>query len=191
METERLFHEVDQAISTWSSCGEKQLLSGVRLICPTPHIAPEAWLHVLYPPVTIEDISRLETDLRASLPKDFRDFLLRANGLELFSNNITVWGIRGKLSRSGDKAWQPFDLRSHNRSSDRPYGSPNSIVYFGSVGRGENRCFFEPRGPSYIVGVTNRHDYQPSNYWPDFGNWLLDGIRKMKHKFNSAGIMVL
>ncbi len=185
-----LFDEVVATISRWSGNDDKVLSTGVRLICPTPSVAPEAWLHVLFPPATGEDITTVEEALDVSLPTDFREFLVTANGLRLFSNNISVWGIRQDMSRNGDAAWPPFDLRSHNRKSDRPEGSPSNIVYFGSTGRGQSWSFFDLRDGSYVVGITDRHKYRPEKYWPNFASWLIEQVGTLKVGFNADGTMI-
>jgi hypothetical protein len=65
MDDEKLFNEVVRTISKWSPKGEKLLSNGVRLICSTPQIAPEAWLHILYPPLAPEKIEGMEKKLSA------------------------------------------------------------------------------------------------------------------------------
>lgn len=185
----KLFDEVVRIMSKWSPKGEKWLSNGVRLICPTPHVAPEAWLHVLYPPLASEKIEGLEKKLGISLPQDFKDFLLRANGLEMFSYRISVFGVRKNMARTGDEAWQPFDLVDHNYDTMCPDDSPEDVVYFGSAPDGASWCFFEFDGESYRVGKTDRHSFRPTSYWSDFGSWLLDEMRSAEMLFNSNGEM--
>jgi hypothetical protein len=79
------FDLILQTIQKCSHEGEKLLSNGVRLICPTRDVAPEAWLHVLYPPLKIKELEELEKRLMIPIPEDFKQFLLQANGATLFS----------------------------------------------------------------------------------------------------------
>jgi hypothetical protein len=188
MSSEKLFNEVVRIISKWSPKGEKILPNGARLICPTPHVAPEAWLHVLFTPLTTEKIEEMEKKLGMQLPNDFKNFLHKTNGLALFSYCIKIWGVRQTMARSGSAAWQPHDLIDHNYESERPNGSPKGIIYFGSTENGSSWCFFEFNKDGYHVGKTNRSNYHPDSYWPDFGSWLLSEMASLEKVFDANGI---
>jgi hypothetical protein len=185
--SEKLFSEIMQTISKWSSKGEKVLSTGVRLVCPTPHVAPEAWLHVVFPPLAPEKIAETEKKLAAALPEDFKKFLLQANGLALFSYQLDVFGVRETWVRTGDVAWQPFDLVDHNYETERPAGSPAEVIFFGGV-ESSDWCFFEFHEGKYRVGKTSREIFRPSAYWKDFASWLLSEISALEKRFDSDGV---
>jgi SMI1 / KNR4 family (SUKH-1) len=191
MHTRVLFDEVVRTMCRWSSNGERQLYTGVRLICPTPQVAPEAWLHVLYPPATPEAIRSAEMKLGIPLPEDYKSFLLSANGFVMFSYRLAVWGIKKSMARTGDEAWQPYDLVNHNQETNRPEGSPSNLLYFGSTENGATRCFFELNDGTYRVGKTSHNSYHPDGYWPHFGSWLLDQMRSLEILFDSSGAMIV
>ena len=187
VEAEALFNEVVRLMSRWSPKGEKVTANGVRLICPTPHVGPEAWLHVLFPPLAPGKVAEMEGRLGLPLPADFKDFLLRANGLMLFTYRVSVWGLRETMSRRGDAAWQPHDLVDLNYETERPDGSPDDVVFFASADDGASWCFFEFAGEGYRIGKTDRHNFTPGAYWPDFGSWLIDEARASEPLFDSDG----
>lgn len=189
MDSEKLFREVVRTTTKWSAKGEKLLSNGVRLICPVPHVAPEAWLHVLFPPLFPAETETMEKNLGILLPNDFKRFLQQTNGLELFSYRVSIFGLRKNFAREGDEAWQPFNLVSHNREGDRPDGSPANVIYFAADDGGDSWCFFEPDGEGYRVGKTDRHNFRPTTYWPDFAAWLLDEIESIEMLFDSDGVM--
>lgn len=91
------------------------------------------------------------------------------------------------MARSGDKAWQPYDLLDHNSGAERPAYSPEDVIFFASADEGRNWCFFEFDDESYRVGKTDRHHFRPDAYWSAFGNWLLDEIRSLALLFNADG----
>src|SRR5262245_4614583 len=191
MDSETLFEEVARTMSKWAAEGEYLLSNWVRLILHTPNVAPKAWLHVLYPPLAPKKIEGMEKKLGVALPNDFKDFPRRANGVQMFSYHISIWGVRKNYARTGDEAWQPYDLVDHNLDTELPDNSPEDVVYFANADEGDSWCFFEFYGESYRVGKTDRHDFHPGSYWSDFGSWLLDEIRSLEILFNSNGEMVL
>jgi hypothetical protein len=185
MDSEELFNRIIKTVNKWAPKGVKVLPTGVRLICPTPLVAPEAWLHVVFPNLSPIEIDTMEKKLGMLLPNDFQQFLLQANGLHLFSYRISIFGLRKTWAREGDEAWQPFNLVSHNYKNDRPHGSPTNVLYFGTYD--DSWCFFELDGDSYRVGMTDRHHFRPTVYWPDFGTWLIDGTRYLESLFDGDG----
>ncbi|HKV38495.1 MAG TPA: hypothetical protein VJX67_04715 [Blastocatellia bacterium] len=56
------FDELLAIAEKWASCGERLLPNGSRLICPTPHVAPEAWFHQIYWPAAEAEILKGEKD---------------------------------------------------------------------------------------------------------------------------------
>lgn len=187
MDSDELYNEIIKVVSQWSAQGERILPNGTRLICPMPQVAPQAWLHVLFAPLTGAEIDRLQKDLHRVLPYDFREFLLRANGLELFSSRISIFGVRRSWDRHSDESCEPFDLVSHNEESDRPSASPSKLIYFSATDGGNTWCFFEMDGDEYRIGKTDRHDFSPIAYWPHFNTWLLDEIKLQEILFDSQG----
>jgi hypothetical protein len=190
MDSENLFNAIIQTISRWSSRGEKLLPNGTRLICPTPNIAPDAWLHVVFSPLAPEKIKEVEKKLGTTLPGDFKGFLLRTNGLMLFSCHIDIWGARETMARTGDDVWQPYDLVDHNFKTERPDGSPDNAVFFGSTDNGDSWSFFEFAGKRYRVGKTARNNFHPVSYWADFNSWLLDESKSLERLFDSRGVRI-
>ena len=180
------FDEPIRILERWATRGEKLLENGTRLICPTPHIAPQAWLHVLFPPLSDEGVRQLAELSGFDLPDDFRSFLQRSNGARLFSE-ISIWGRRRSYVRVGDDAWQPYDLLDHNTASMLPAGSPSTVLYFGGDDRGSNWCYFEGYEGGYRVGETLRNDFSPIQYWPGFSQWLRERIDTYSSLYDAEG----
>jgi hypothetical protein len=168
---------VIESVLHWASQrGEKLLDNGVRLVEPAPDIAPKAWRHIVYPPITENEILGIETTLRQRLPQDLREFYKNYNGISLFGGGVTIWGKRQDYVREGDGMWQPFDLVQHNAAGNRPSGSPYQLIYFGSSERGSNRLFFEP--DSGEIGKTSAYSFTEIVRWPNFKAFILSEIAK-------------
>lgn len=115
---------VDQA----RGLGERALDSGTRLIGHVPHVAPEAWLHALYPPLSEDGIAAVEESLSFPLPADYAAFLRIHNGLRVFSGDLWLGGRRTSYSRVGDAAWQPFDLVLHHEEFTKALNGEELVI---------------------------------------------------------------
>lgn len=171
---DRIIRKIEGVLLKSVPNGHKRLTNGTRLFGRAPEIGPEAWYHLVFAPLNTSQIRGIEKALHQSLPGDFEFFLNRYNGISMFGNQINIWGKRSSWNRSGNNIWQPFDIVSHNRPGERPKGSPYTIVYFGSVSRGNRWVFFQPSNGT--VGRTDRRDYLPECLWPDFESWMLDEL---------------
>lgn len=72
----------------------RHLDTGARYIRHQPERAPLAFLHSLYPPVSEELLFDVEHRI-GTLPKDYRSFLMRANGAALFEGIFYLYGCTG------------------------------------------------------------------------------------------------
>ena len=73
---------------------ESQSTSAI-LIGKAPHIAPEAWLNTLYPPLSKNDVQALEKELGMEIPIDYKKFLLDvSNGLDILVGTFCLDGLR-------------------------------------------------------------------------------------------------
>lgn len=183
-----VFNDVLFVVERWASRGERILANGARLICPTPQVAPKAYLHVLYAPLSSESIRELDAEFEMRFPKSFQELLRRSNGLDLFSGFLSIWGVRKSWARTGDEGWQPYDIVYHNRGlgAPQPNGS-QPVVNFGSSADGENWCFFEQLENGYRVGETPRHEFAPIRYWPNFETWIREQLAELEVLFDEEG----
>ena len=72
----------------FTSLGEKYMANGTHLIGRAPHIAPMAWLHAIYPPLTNNEIKELELLLKTNLSGGYNEFLLISNGLTVYCGTL-------------------------------------------------------------------------------------------------------
>ena len=110
--------------------GEKRLKNGTYLIGQAPHIAPNAWLHSIYPGLNLNEIKELENILDKPIPECYRSFLEKSNGLKIFNTTFCLDGLRRSYSRGLDDVWQPFDIRLPN-ISERPKNAEDFFFFIG------------------------------------------------------------
>jgi hypothetical protein len=186
------FSELFSIVEKWAGRGERRLKNGTKLICPVVHGASQSWLHVIFAPAQAEELQAAQDLCGMAFPTDLYAFLLRSNGMSLFSGCVKIWGIRKSYVRVGDDSWQPLEIADHNASGQTPQGSPSSLVFFASIGRGAEWCFLEPTPNGHRVGKTDsRKAFSPTGYWPDFWSWLLEQAHWLEGLFSEDGTQLI
>src|SRR5258706_14700655 len=82
--------------------GRRTLPNGTELIGRVPHVAPQAWFHTIYGPLSEEGIAEIERILEKPLPTILKRFFTLANGLNVYSDELAIYGLRSDYSRTGD-----------------------------------------------------------------------------------------
>ncbi len=101
-------------LDKWSNGGIKLLNNGTKLISRAPHVASQAWLHIIYASLINSQIELIRTAISIEIPNDLIEFWGYANGVNLFSDSISIWGLRTSYVRTGEDAYQPYDITSLN-----------------------------------------------------------------------------
>jgi hypothetical protein len=76
----KLIDAIESLVSGAIPYGSRITSLGSRLHGHVPHVAPEAWFHVLHKGLDKKEIDGLQDSLGISIPDDFRNFLAYANG---------------------------------------------------------------------------------------------------------------
>ncbi len=171
--------------------GSRILDDGTMLIRKLPARADgwfsEAYSHEIYAGLTDELIDRLEAGIHLKLPPDLRSFYHQANGLCLFSDSLSIKGLRENYRRH-TSVRLPVSLEYGN-VIDRPNGTvPGEVrqVRFGFFSDdpgaevamnldGDRRVYAYPR---YEPGPVLYH-------WPDLQTFLSSEVERMIMAFKA------
>jgi hypothetical protein len=163
--------------------GTRTTVMGARLVGHAPHVAPEAYLHVIFPPLNEADLDALEAEVGRPLPIDYRAVLRLANGLSLFSGSLSIYGRRTSSARTGDAARQPFSATTPNKF-ERPRGLTEDAVVVGG---------YSDDGSLVYVGATgevcrcSRDSASPLNRWRDLPAMLTHESNRLATCFDETG----
>ena len=169
-------------ISVAEVLGARTTASGTRLVGHVPHVAPEAYLHIVFPPLDGVRLSALEQAIGRPVPPAYRRLLSITNGLDLFSSSLSIYGHRTSYARAGDAARQPFSAVVPN-TAERPPGIPNDAVVVGGYGRDGSQIYV-------LDGAVYRCDRDngaPLNMWPDLFSMLVTEARRLATHFDASG----
>jgi hypothetical protein len=158
--------------------------NGTLLTGHVPHVGPDAWLHVVYAPLTVPQLGEVEGTIKRALPAPYRALLLQANGLSLFSGSLSLYGLRTDMRRSGEAVWQPFSIGTPN-TVERPPDAAEGSVFFGGYRADGSRVYLDAQGPQ--VHRCSRTSSVALNSWPDLSTFLLDELTRLAAHFDEVG----
>jgi SMI1 / KNR4 family (SUKH-1) len=178
------YDELLNLLNSARAFGFQRLETGVELIGHVPHVAPQAYFHQLYPPLTSDEIDALENRLRLPFPLDFRDLLLHTNGMTLFSSHLRVFGARFSYVRQGLNAWQPLGIEQPN-IQERPADAPSDALFIGSYFWDGSRIYMT--GSPAMAIRARRGSSVPLNSWPGLWEMLISEARRLAALFDDKG----
>jgi hypothetical protein len=164
--------------------GSRTLNDGTELIGRAPHVAPEAWLHILFGGLTPVQVDRVQELIRRPLPGEYAQFLLRFNGLSLFSGALSIDGLRWNYARTGDAAWQPFSVEDPN-VLERPRGADPTSVFVGGHAADGSLLYMTPPDPR--VYRCSRTSPTVLNSWPGLQEMLSAEAARLAALFDAQG----
>lgn len=178
----REFSEIMAVLETASALGWRMLPDGTQLIGRVPHVAPEAWLHQVFRPLSPEEIAQLERRLRRPVPQDYRELLLSANGLGVFSDSLSLDGLRKNYARTGDDRWQPYSIETPN-VFERPRDAEEDCFFIGGYRYDGSLLYL--RGKE--VFRCARRSAKPLNHWAGLWDMLAREVLRLASLFDAHG----
>ncbi len=172
------FQQVFSILKKASAFGELKTAYGTTLLGRAPHLAPNAWLHQLYQPLTSSEVADLESEVAIPFPESFKEFLELSNGIKVFSNGLAVYGLRASFERGSGESWRPFSIISPNLHS-RPAGLSRDDLIIGSVSEADSFYLCINRKTEVVFRCRMREDATPLETWPSFGEMLLREVRRL------------
>jgi hypothetical protein len=160
------FERLVSKIDAYRVLGFKTLQNGVVLVGHIPHIAPEAYLHTLYPRLSTSEIDTLERIVGSAIPAEFILFLQRTNGADLFLSSLAIHGLRKSYTRSGDDARQPYALELIN-VQERPRKAKASYFFVGTYRLDGSLVFMDTVDQQ--VFHCSKSCGKIRGTWPNFG----------------------
>jgi hypothetical protein len=181
---DRALREVRAAVEQARTFGYRQLSDGTELVGHTPHVGPDAWFHVVFPPIAPATIDQVEHEIGRSLPGPYREFLQAMNGVSLFAGSMSLYGHRRNFQRTGDAVWQPFSIRTPN-TVERPRDAAAHLVFVGGYKADGSRLYID--GETLQVHLSLRESTGPVATWKSFSTFLEEELARLRHFFDDKG----
>jgi hypothetical protein len=186
--------QIFTVLKKWGHKGIKVFPDGATLIGQIPCVSIEClsariryltWFHEIYAGLTAESIGMLQDKLGKMLPNDYVDFLQCANGINVFSNSLEIFGWRVSLDRTGYETILPFDLVSANGEEFRKI--PENWLYFGGYSWDGSLMLYDLSKSNSNVYRCECDSMKLLQEWPDLWTWLNTEIERLSRLFDENG----
>mgnify|MGYP001238724586 CR=1 FL=1 len=175
-------------LDRWRNHPVRRLANGTELICPVPHVAPEAWLHEIHGRLDYVAINALEREFKRPIPKALREFYKEANGLHLFSDEISVYGRRTSFDRNGEGTHQPYCLVTQNGAGERFPGCPNEFVFIGGYSDDGSNVAITSTESQEVLRLEPATGREIAR-WPSIWVWICSEADRYDALFDDEGRM--
>lgn len=180
------YNELVDIISKRETLGYKKIeTNGSKLFGHVPHIAPDAWFHILYAPLSDKKIKELENKINIKFPPSFIDFLKFTNGISLFSGEIIIYGLRENYNRTGDDIWQPFDIDVPN-VEERLKDAKDTYLFIGSYYDDGTKLFIDCIDEK-VYRCESDISSNILNVWNNFDEMLISEVKRLEKLFDEKG----
>ena len=175
---------VMEAASRAARFGTATSDNGARMFGHVPFVAPQAWFHILFPPLDEAALGQLERSLMRPIPGPYRDLLRVTNGLHLFGGELALYGRRTDYSRKPEIRL-PFDLTDPN-VHERPRAADPSWFIFSFYQEDGSPAYMDPKDNRVYRG--SRDLTRPRlNQWSSLDDYLEQEIGRMAPLFDERG----
>lgn len=177
--------DVEAMLMRWSNLGVEKQRNGTCLIARVPDVAPLAWLHEMYSPLSPDEINALELRLGRRLPDEYRRFLEFSNGLNAFSDRLKIFGMPRSRNRFSPSAREPYDLPLETLHT-RALPSMN-LLCFGGVRDEFLYCDWKSDKSRGVFASRKSAISKPTRSWPGFWEMLRDEVATFSASFDEWG----
>jgi hypothetical protein len=179
------YGQILDLLRTYDYLGKEEYPDGAALIGKAPHIAPLAWLHKIYAPLSNGQIQQLEATLRVKIPEDYEAFLKVSNGLGVFQK-MNLYGYRSNYQRTVEAAQvQPFDILRPN-IWERPSNAGPHVFYIGGYTAGNGAWIYLDANDN-TVHLCERWQATSRYHWDSFVDFLGSEINRLMPLFDKEG----
>jgi hypothetical protein len=181
------------ALRPWQAGGWIEPEGGGLAVCHRPQVAPMAYLHLVYPPLSEAAIDAADEHYSRPIPAAYRAFLGCANGCRLFEG----FDLGGSLLQNdgaehidrslANVLGHPISL-SYGNSVERPSGLSETVLIIGGMTGWNARgaLAMTQAGDVALVHPDDGHDVAVR--WPSLEAMLLSEIERRGAMFDAAGV---
>ena len=184
-----MIEDILKRMTGWERLGTKESQDGSKIIGHIPRDYPEAYLHGFFAPKNDEEWR----SYGMKLPEDLTLFYRKCNGLRIFLDSISIYGIRSNYNRDSSAQFQPFDLKSHNKEHRNVWHPfPEEVedlrVFFGSYTWDGSGIYMRTNAPE--VYRVLRGDSNPVNSWSNLGSFLIKEYERLDALYDLNGYRI-
>ena len=149
-----------------------------------PWIAPQAYLHVVFKPADRVTLGEIGSSLK--LPQSWQDTLAAQNGAILYSDAISIFGVRSPtalLNRGDVFEMPPYSIVDENRNW--PVKPIERFVVIGGYGYDGTRAVLD-RDSGSVLAIPRKSEKALCR-WPDPDAWIKEELNRLSLLFDREG----
>lgn len=175
--------KLERLTEAYSNDRDRVLADGTRCI---GHLKLHRFTHIIHPPLSVVEITHLQERLGHSIPAELIDFYAHHNGMTLFQDELSIYGLRRSYSRQiGNALAEPLDLAHANQLDRAKYLDPQ-LVEFAFCSAGDGSIFAMTHGRPEVTKLT-REGEKVLATWPSLGDCILDEFDRLKAWWDNGG----
>ena len=160
--------------------------SGAMLFDRAPLVGPEAWVHSVYPVLTESELNMFQKQLDLQIPEEYLVFLTEcSNGLSLYLDSLSLYGIRKNIGRNIENVWQPYSIFTPN-VEERISNADPKLFFFGGYNWDGSLLYFDQS--TNLIHRCSNESIEPLNTWSNFGLWLSSEVNRISLLFYPNGV---
>ncbi|MBV8326530.1 SMI1/KNR4 family protein [Chryseobacterium sp.] len=178
--------EINELIYKFSNLGLDSSSDGAMMIGRAPFKGPEAWLNIIYPRVSEEELALLEKELYTIIPESYKIFLINySNGGNFLSSTLSLDGLRRRLTRDPKaNSRQPFSIITPN-VYERPENAKDSYFFIGGYQWDGSLLYIDK--DTNMVHCCGLDDATSKVHWNSFEDMLLSELKRLYLLFDEEG----
>lgn len=174
---------LEAALDEWGRLGCRALTTNVRQVGHVPHVAPEGYLFTIFPGLSDSDIDSVENDLAIPFHESLRSFYRVFNGLSLYSDSLSIYGMRSSYVREGEASIQPYSIATSN-GPERIAGISREDVVIGFYNYDGSKVIMRRTGE---LTRTPRKGFVPLETWRSLDEFLCLELTRLRQLFDEEG----
>lgn len=173
----------------YKNLGESKSYDGAVLIGKAPHNGPKAWLNILYPVLTEEELRFLSEELKTEIPEEYSSFLLNfSNGMNVLSSTFSLYGLRRQIDRNLEaNVRQPYSIITPN-IYERPENSKPSYFFIGGYNWDGSHLYIDKE--TNIVHCCERWDATSKKQWNSLEEMIISELERLYTFFDDKGVEI-
>jgi hypothetical protein len=157
-------------------------------LCATPWVAPLAYLHIVFRPITDTLLKSWTAQLGLPLPLNL--FFRQQNGAILFSGALTFYGLHAPaqlLSREDPFAQLPFDIQ--NEGQNWPPVDTKQFLVIGGYGFNGSTVCIDKSNLRVVMfkRESTSLEKKPSYGWETLEECVVSEISRLSTMFDKSG----
>lgn len=179
-------NEIKELIFKFENLGMNKSSNGATLIGKAPFNGNSAWLNIIYPTLDEKALQKLEKELLAEIPEEYRAFLTKeSNGLNILSSTFSLYGFRPKIDRNPrSNIRQPYTLTTPN-IFERPENAKESYFFIGGYNWDGSHLYIDKKTRN--IHCCERWDATSKYHWSSFNEMLLSELKRLYTLFDDEG----